>query len=523
MTVSNPPIFLQSELHPAEDVRRWISSSVGGVPGVDSQESLRVTPNGTPNMTVVVAAGGAYIQGSENLYQGMYFTDNRGAESVTVQVADPTNDRIDFIVIHVKDSEYSGSDNEVIIESITGTPAPIPVAPALPENSLLLARVAVNANATVITSSMLTDERTFIEVASKGYVDGLLPVGMIVDFGGPTAPTNWLMCDGTIYSRSQHPALFNVIGTRYNTGGESSVQFRLPDYTNRVAIGPGDYALGAVGGAKDAALPSHNHTMGTHEHAVDNHAHTMPEHKHTMGTHKHTMGTHQHTVDNHAHTMPSHTHTTGSHSHTMSQHAHSVNEHDHSINEHQHTADHEHGSIWSDEPYWNPDNANITLVAGFGTGALGFGLNGQYANVVLNLLNSTDLLSNNYGTHSHRTTIPNLRVNTSKVSLTTNKTALSTNSAGQTATGSTTAGTTGSTDPGDTNSKTGHKTNSVDPGDTGYVDPGDTNNADPGDTNAKTGLKTNRVDPGDTSTNGVTPNGLNYPPFQVSNKIIKAV
>ena len=301
MTVSNPPIFLQSELHPAEDVRRWISSSVGGVPGVDAQESLRVTPNGTPNMTVVVAAGGAYVQGSENLYQGMYFTDNRGAASVTIQVADGSNDRIDFVVIHIKDSEYSGSENEVVIEAITGTPAPIPVAPALPENSLLLARVAVNAGATSITSSMLTDERTFIEVASKGYVDALLPVGMMVDFGGPIAPTNWLMCDGTVYDRSQHPGLFGVIGTAYNTGGETGVQFRVPDYRNAVAIGPGDYALGAAGGSKDAVLPAHEHSVLSHSHGVNDHAHTMPSHKHTMGTHAHSSASHSH-VMNHGHT-----------------------------------------------------------------------------------------------------------------------------------------------------------------------------------------------------------------------------
>ena len=432
MTVSNPPIFLQSELHPAEDVRRWISSSVGGVPGVDAQESLRVTPNGTPNMTVVVAAGGAYVQGSENLYQGMYFTDNRGASSVTIQAADGSNDRIDFVVVHIKDSEYSGSDNEVVIEAITGTPAPIPVAPAVPENSLLLARVAVNAGATSITSSMLTDERTFIEVASKGYVDGLLPVGMMVDFGGPTAPTNWLMCDGTVYDRSQHPGLFDVIGTAYNTGGESSVQFRVPDYRNAVAIGPGDYALGAAGGSKDAALPAHTHTMGTH--------------KHTMGTHTHAGGSHSHGIGTHTH----------------------------SVNEHRHTADHTHGKFWMEPPYFNPDNSNIPVVASFGSGSLGFGSNG--AGGSLNLLNSKDLLNNNYADHSHSVDIGQLKVNTNKVSLTTN-------SGGNTSTNSAGAGTTGSTDPGDTST----------------------------------------TDPGDTNSRGVVPDGLNYPPFMTANKIIKAV
>ena len=439
MTVSNPPIFLQSELHPAEDVRRWISSSVGGVPGVDAQESLRVTPNGTPNMTVVVAAGGAYVQGSENLYQGMYFTDNRGASSVTIQAADGSNDRIDFIVVHVKDSEYSGSDNEVVIEAITGTPAPIPVAPPIPENSLLLARVAVNAGATSITSSMLTDERTFIEVASKGYVDGLLPVGMMVDFGGPTAPTNWLMCDGTVYDRSQHPGLFDVIGTTYNTGGESGVQFRVPDYRNAVAIGPGDYALGAAGGSKDAALPSHSHTMGSHQHNVADHNHAMPEHDHSIPEHRHQVGNHDHSME---HTHNANASSDGEHRHDflvrLSYQASGTN----------------------GRPGITNSSGNDAWFSATDAWQGGGG-------VTIN------------GDHTHAITV-----------------------------GGSSETRTGKTAPGP-NGETG-----VWYGKTGLED---------GNTSNKTGHKTNSVDPGDTNSKGVTPDGLNYPPFMVANKIIKAV
>lgn len=40
----------------------------------------------------------------------------------------------------------------------------------------------------------------------------------------------WLKCTGTILSRAAYPKLFAVIGTRFNTGGESSLEFRLPDW-----------------------------------------------------------------------------------------------------------------------------------------------------------------------------------------------------------------------------------------------------------------------------------------------------
>ncbi|MEW5606502.1 MULTISPECIES: tail fiber protein [Pseudomonas] len=40
----------------------------------------------------------------------------------------------------------------------------------------------------------------------------------------------WLKCTGTTLSRAAYPKLFAVIGTRFNTGGESSLEFRLPDW-----------------------------------------------------------------------------------------------------------------------------------------------------------------------------------------------------------------------------------------------------------------------------------------------------
>ena len=129
---------------------------------------------------------------------------------------------------------------------------------------------------------------------------GGLPVGMIVDFAGAIAPVNWVICDGTAYDRADQPELYDVIGTLYNTGGEGATEFRVPDFSNRVTIGPGNYPIGATGGSADSAMPAHEHGLLSHSHDVNDHGHTMPSHKHTMGTHKHTMGTHSHSI-NHNH------------------------------------------------------------------------------------------------------------------------------------------------------------------------------------------------------------------------------
>lgn len=40
----------------------------------------------------------------------------------------------------------------------------------------------------------------------------------------------WLKCTGATLNRAAYPKLFAVIGTSFNTGGESSLEFRLPDW-----------------------------------------------------------------------------------------------------------------------------------------------------------------------------------------------------------------------------------------------------------------------------------------------------
>lgn len=53
--------------------------------------------------------------------------------------------------------------------------------------------------------------------------------GMIMPYGGTTAPAGWLLCDGTTVSTLVQPALFAVIGHRYGGSGNS---FTVPDMRN---------------------------------------------------------------------------------------------------------------------------------------------------------------------------------------------------------------------------------------------------------------------------------------------------
>ena len=96
-----------------------------------------------------------------------------------------------------------------------------------------------------------------------------LPAGSVIMWAAAAAPVNWLLCDGAVVDRADWPSLFANIGTTYNTGGELSTQFRLPNLKGRVAAGldtsQSEFdALGETGGTKThtltvAEMPSHQH------------------------------------------------------------------------------------------------------------------------------------------------------------------------------------------------------------------------------------------------------------------------
>lgn len=62
------------------------------------------------------------------------------------------------------------------------------------------------------------------------------PSGSIVAFGGTSAPSGWLLCDGSAVSRTTYAALFAVIGTNFGSG-DGSTTFNLPDFRGRFLRG----------------------------------------------------------------------------------------------------------------------------------------------------------------------------------------------------------------------------------------------------------------------------------------------
>jgi microcystin-dependent protein len=95
-------------------------------------------------------------------------------------------------------------------------------------------------------------------VASPG-----VPTGSLFPYAGSSAPTGYLLCDGSAVARTgTYAALFAVIGTTYGSG-DGSTTFNLPDLRGRMPLGAGTgVGLNASGTGKPAGTNQTARTAG---------------------------------------------------------------------------------------------------------------------------------------------------------------------------------------------------------------------------------------------------------------------
>ena len=145
-----------SDVHQAEIVRRSFGAVVGDDGGVADGTAMQVTQkSGTPNMSVDVAAGFAFVPGSAT-DGGVFGVHNDATVNVSITASDPSNPRITLVLLEVDNTTtYSAS-----ITTLDGTPAAVPTPPSITaDNYLLLATIEVPASASSITNADITDER----------------------------------------------------------------------------------------------------------------------------------------------------------------------------------------------------------------------------------------------------------------------------------------------------------------------------------------------------------------------------
>lgn len=167
----------------------------------------------------------------------------------------------------------------------TGNPEGIVFAP---QGSVYMRRDGADSNGGVVYSktSGVTYATGWVDVAAASGASVASPTGAIFAYGGATAPTGWLICDGSPVSRTTYSLLFAVIGTLYGAG-DGSTTFNLPDLRGRVAAGwaasgghPDVSTLGLTDGTSTLASrrPRHKHSVANPAISVTDpgHIHTAP-------------------------------------------------------------------------------------------------------------------------------------------------------------------------------------------------------------------------------------------------------
>lgn len=124
------------------------------------------------------------------------------------------------------------------------------------------------------------------QIVASSIASGAIPdstaSGTVVPWGGSSAPTGWLDCDGSAVSRSTYADLFTAIGTTYGVGDGSST-FNIPDIRGRTVCGK-DNMGGTAANRLTSSATIDGTTLGT---AGGSETHTlstseMPSHGHNI-------------------------------------------------------------------------------------------------------------------------------------------------------------------------------------------------------------------------------------------------
>jgi len=126
---------------------------------------------------------------------------------------------------------------------------------------------------------------TTLQAATKGYVDTsdassiviASPPGAIIAFGGTSAPSGWLACNGQAVSRTGYAALWAAISNTWGSG-DGSTTFNVPDFRGMFLRGTGTNGTGSSSGAVGPSVGTYAaDTYLNHSHGI-----TDPGHDHNL-------------------------------------------------------------------------------------------------------------------------------------------------------------------------------------------------------------------------------------------------
>ena len=208
--------------------------------------------------------------------QAIIYADGKGSTAAVIEIKPNTADA-SVVTATLADDAVTAAK---IADDAVG-------ADAVADNSIGAAAINISGNGTSGQAVVSDGDGSF------SYTSNIVPSGALMPFAGTSAPTGYLLCDGSAVSRSTYATLFAALdnGNIYGAGDGSST-FNLPDLRGRVIAGQDDMGgssanrltnqsgglngdtLGDTGGSEThtlttAQLASHTHTFSdTDTHTV---------------------------------------------------------------------------------------------------------------------------------------------------------------------------------------------------------------------------------------------------------------
>jgi len=239
-------------LAPVMDISGTLSVSTGA-PNFSDVPRIKLISRGIASNSAIP---GATTSSTSNEIRGVS-TNASTSGFLRLSAQTPANSCIDLIGVNTEDSNKY---NNAVRISTTGTERMIVngignvgIGTATPTVKLdVVGEVKISSNLNMNNTRVynMNGPAVASDAATKGYVDGAIPIGGIIMWSGvlSTIPSNWKLCNGS----NGTPDLRNrfIIGA---TGADAA----FTPLTN--IEGPNT----ATGGTKDAVVVAHNHTASS--------------------------------------------------------------------------------------------------------------------------------------------------------------------------------------------------------------------------------------------------------------------
>lgn len=282
-------------------VPRVYTSTIGAMTTSGSDKTLALSPQplSTQDEMFIVTLGGVVQQPntdftvtSDGTTTTLTITNGNSEDSATEVMALAFGNTKSVFAFPVTGEALAASDTPITIKANASQTADLlnitdssntTLAKVAADGDLTCVDVTASGNAAVtgtlsaaattassLTVNGATQVNGDLTVTGTATISGgisALPAGAVVPYAAGSAPTGFLVCDGTAVSRTTYSTLFGIIGETFGAG-DGSTTFNLPNLEGRFPMGVDtSNALATTGGGTatltEANLPAHTHDSGT--------------------------------------------------------------------------------------------------------------------------------------------------------------------------------------------------------------------------------------------------------------------